>query len=78
MSLRAISRNTGDGSFLGSSGRRIWLPRDQYGGTALIGREGVHEILEWKLEPEEQEGLNRSIEILRPSMEYVDKFIEGN
>jgi malate dehydrogenase len=75
---RAISRNTGemvpssvvlDGEY-GCRGISIGVP-------VLIGGDGVHEILEWDLEPEEQEELNRSIEILRPSMKYVDELIEG-
>jgi malate dehydrogenase len=41
----------------------------------VVGKEGVREILEWKLEPEEKQGLENSINTLRPAMEYVEKLL---
>jgi malate dehydrogenase len=39
----------------------------------LIGKEGVLEIQEWKLEPDEKEALEYSATILRPAMQYVEE-----
>lgn len=44
---------------------------------AVIGREGVLEIQEWKLEPDEQEALQHSIDTLKSPMKYVREFLEG-
>ncbi len=41
-----------------------------------IGRQGVLEIEEVRLEPEERAGLTRSIETLRPAMQFVDDFVD--
>ncbi|OGO00801.1 MAG: hypothetical protein A2Y58_02505, partial [Chloroflexi bacterium RBG_13_51_52] len=40
-----------------------------------LGKSGVKKILEWKIAPEEQELLNKSIEVLKPAMEYVEELL---
>lgn len=42
---------------------------------AVLGKGGVKRILEWQLTPDEQEMLNRSIEILKPHMKYVEELL---
>lgn len=42
---------------------------------AILGKGGVHKILEWKLAPDEQEALSHSIEVLKPAMRYVEEFL---
>ena len=42
---------------------------------AVLGREGIHEILEWELAPDENEGLEHSINILKPAMHYVEEYL---
>ena len=43
----------------------------------VLGKEGVREIQEWKIAPDEQELLQRSIESLKPAMEYVEESLKG-
>jgi malate/lactate dehydrogenase len=45
---------------------------------ASIGKEGVHKIEELNLDPDEREGLERSIETLKPSMRYVEEYLRKN
>jgi malate dehydrogenase len=45
---------------------------------AILGREGVREIQEWELAPDEREDLKRSIGVLEPAMRYVEKFLGSN
>ena len=40
---------------------------------AIIGQGGVHQILEWELAPDEQKGLERSINVLKADMQYVEE-----
>jgi malate dehydrogenase len=54
----------------------------EYGASSLsmsvptvLGKGGVKRILEWQLAPDEQELLNRSIEILKPHMKYVEELL---
>jgi malate dehydrogenase len=42
---------------------------------ALIGKEGVHKVLEWKLDAEEQAGLANTIKVLKPAMKTVEEFL---
>jgi malate dehydrogenase len=42
---------------------------------AIIGMDGVQQIQEWELSPDEREALNRSINILKPAMRYVEEFL---
>jgi malate dehydrogenase len=39
----------------------------------ILGRQGIHEVLEWKLDPEEKEGLERSVSILKTAAHYVEE-----
>jgi malate dehydrogenase len=73
---RAISKNTLrlipcslvlDGEY-GYRGVSISVP-------AVIRREGVQEIQEWELEPEERNLLEVSVNTLRPAMNYVEEFM---
>jgi malate dehydrogenase len=43
---------------------------------AVIGRNGILEIQEWKLQPDEREALQRSANTLNPTMRYVEDFIK--
>jgi len=40
---------------------------------AVIGHGGVQQILEWKLPPDESQGLEDSINTLQPAMRYVER-----
>ncbi len=40
---------------------------------AMIGRGGVQQILEWKLAPDEYQGLEHSVNTLKPAMRYVEE-----
>ena len=40
---------------------------------AILGHGGVHQILEWKLSPDECQGLEESMRILSPAMRYVEE-----
>ena len=40
---------------------------------AVIGRGGVQEVLEWKLSPDEVQGLEHSVNTLKPAMRYVEE-----
>lgn len=42
---------------------------------AIIGRNGLQDILELKLAEDEQEGVKRTIQTLEPHMRYVEKFL---
>jgi malate dehydrogenase len=42
----------------------------------VLGKDGVQEIQEWKLDPEEWIELQNSIDTLNPAMQYVDEFIK--
>jgi malate dehydrogenase len=42
---------------------------------AVLGRRGVREILEWEIDPDERELLNKSIEVLKPAMKYVEELL---
>jgi malate dehydrogenase len=42
---------------------------------AVLGKGGVKRILEWQLSPDEQVLLDRSIEILKPAMKYVEELL---
>jgi malate dehydrogenase len=42
---------------------------------AILGREGIHEILELELAPDENEGLKHSINTLKPAMHYVEEYL---
>ena len=41
----------------------------------VLGKGGVKQILELKLTPDEQELLNHSIEVLKPTMRYVEELL---
>lgn len=41
----------------------------------VLGKGGVKRILEWKLELDEQELLNNTIEVLKPTMKYVEELL---
>jgi malate dehydrogenase len=73
---RAIVQDTGetipcslalDGEY-GCHGLSMSVP-------AVLGKGGVRKILEWKLAPDERELLDRSIEVLKPSMKYVEELL---
>ncbi len=77
--VRAIVENTGemipcsvvlDGEY-GCHGLSMGVP-------AVLGNGGVREILEWELAPDEQAELKRSIDILRPAMQYVEQSLSGS
>jgi len=40
---------------------------------AILGQGGIHDILEWELAADEQEGLEHSINVLKTDMHYVEK-----
>jgi malate dehydrogenase len=40
-----------------------------------LGKEGVHEIQVLKLEPEERDGMEKSVNTLRPTMEYAESIL---
>jgi malate dehydrogenase len=40
---------------------------------AIMGRGGLQQILEWKLAPEEYQGLEISVNTLKPAMRYVEE-----
>jgi malate dehydrogenase len=42
-----------------------------------FGREGVREIKEWQLAPDEWEGVAKTAEVLRASARIVDEFLAG-
>jgi len=72
--VRAIGKNTGemipcsvvlDGEY-GARGLSMTVP-------AILGQGGVHDILEWELAADEQEGLEHSIDVLKTDMHYVEK-----
>jgi malate dehydrogenase len=73
---RAIARNSRQmipcslvlGGEYGYHGVSISVP-------CVIGREGVVEIQEWKLEPAETDLLERSVNTLQPAMKYVEEFL---
>jgi len=44
---------------------------------AILGREGVREILEIELAEDEKEYLKKSVGVLEPAMRYVEDFLEG-
>jgi malate/lactate dehydrogenase len=73
---RAIIRNTGetlpcsvvlDGEY-GCHDLSMTVP-------AVLGKNGVCEILEWQLPPDENEALQNSIDTLNPAMRYVEEFL---
>lgn len=73
---RAIGKNTEemipcsvvlDGEY-GCHGLSMSVP-------AILGRGGVHEVLEWELAPDEQEGLKISIDALKTTMHFVEEFL---
>jgi malate dehydrogenase len=41
----------------------------------VLGKSGVERILEWQIAPDEQELLNRSVDILKPYMKYVEELM---
>jgi malate dehydrogenase len=41
----------------------------------ILGREGIKQILEWELAPDEQKLLKKSIELLKPTMKYVEELL---
>jgi len=41
----------------------------------VLGKAGVRDVLEWKLTPDEQKALQKSIDTLTPAMRYVDEFL---
>ena len=41
----------------------------------IVGRGGVQKVLEWDLEPEEREALERSVNAIKPSMEFTEEFL---
>lgn len=45
---------------------------------AVLGKDGVREILEWELPPDEREGLENSINTLAPAMRYAEEFLGKN
>ena len=72
--VHAIGKNTKemvpcsvvlDGEY-GARGLSMTIP-------AILGQGGVHQILEWELAADEQEGLKRSIDVLKTDMLYVEK-----
>jgi malate/lactate dehydrogenase len=38
----------------------------------ILGREGVKQILEWELAPDEQEGLKRAADILKAAAQSIE------
>ena len=76
---RAIAKDTGEmipcstvlnGEY-GCHGLSMSVP-------VILGHGGIHEILEWKLLPDEHEELKHSIDILRPAMHYVEQFLDSS
>lgn len=73
---RAIGQSTGEmipGSTVlegeyGCQGLSMTVP-------AIIGRGGVQEVLELELTPDEHEGLEHSINTLKPTMHYVEEYL---
>ncbi len=72
--VRAIGKNTGemipcsvvlDGEY-GCHGLSMTVP-------AILGRGGVHEILEWELASDERELLEHSINVLKADMRYIEE-----
>jgi malate dehydrogenase len=43
---------------------------------AILGREGVREIIELELAPDEKKDLQNSVDILMPAMKYVEDFLK--
>jgi malate dehydrogenase len=41
----------------------------------ILGREGIKQILEWEMAPDEQKLLKKSIEVLKPTMKYVEELL---
>lgn len=41
----------------------------------ILGREGVKQVLEWELASDEQKLLKKSIEVLKPTMKYVEELL---
>ena len=41
-----------------------------------IGKEGVHAIQEWKLSADEKAGLEKSVNTLRPAMQFAEEFLK--
>jgi malate dehydrogenase len=41
----------------------------------VLGKAGVRDILEWELDPDEQEGLKKTIGVLHPAIRYVEEFL---
>ena len=75
---RAISRNTGemipcslvlDGEY---GVRRLGMSV-----PAILGKGGVRKILEWELETDEREGLERSVNSLEPAMRFVEEELKS-
>lgn len=73
---RSISRDTGemipcsvvlDGEY-GCHGLSMSVP-------TILGKSGVREILEWKLATDEREALQKSIDVLKPAMHYVEELL---
>jgi malate dehydrogenase len=75
--VRAITKNTGetipcsaalDGEY-GCHNMSMGVP-------AVLGRESIQQILEWKLADDEKKALEQSIEILKPAMRYVEEHLD--
>ncbi len=45
---------------------------------AIIGKDGVVEIQQWILDPDEREGLKRSADTLAPAMRFAEEFVISN
>jgi len=41
----------------------------------VLEKEGVRDILEWEIAPDERRLLDKSIEVLKPHMKYVEEFL---
>ena len=76
--LRAIVKDTGgiipcscvlEGEY-GQTGLSMSVP-------VSLGRDGVREIKEWELAPDELDGLQRTAAVLRASARVVDEFMAG-
>jgi len=39
----------------------------------ILGRQGIHEILEWEIDPGEQDRLEKSVNILKAATHFVEE-----
>jgi malate dehydrogenase len=75
---RAIARNSGDTIPCSQVLDGEWgCHKISMSVPVILGKLGVHEILEWKLAPDEQYLLEASIAALNPAMRSAEDFIAG-